>query len=873
MEYPDMDAESVLLMAAVFLVTLLVAIGILFRRERINREALEKSENRFRMAMKHSAIGMALMRSDGQWLAVNNAFCHLTGYSEPELLQRNFRDIAHPDDLDDDLAQFESLLHGGVLSYQKERRYLTREGKSVWVRLSVSVAYNRDNHRYFITQIEDIHAAKLAEKQLEESRRRLELAVTAGQVGIWQYNLKTETLVWDARMYALYDVEQNGPHEGSLDMWRQAVHADDVGVAEAAMLAAVEAQSLLDIEFRIIRQDGQVRYIRARAEVLLDDEGEPLGVLGTNWDVSDAKQLQASLAEEKARLRVTLNSIADGVIATDQQGAVSFMNPVAESLTGWREHEAYGVAVDNIFTVVMDDGQTSMCPISIALRGGDASVLREGTTLVSRDGSRYDIQDSAAPLKNESGDVIGAVMVFRDVSARRAMQKKLHYHATHDSLTGLTNRREFEHALQTTLEQADGEWNMLCFIDLDRFKVVNDTAGHVAGDALLRECARVIAKQTREGDVLARLGGDEFGLILRRCPPQRAVQIAERLIATLDDLRFTWNESLYDIGASVGLVQLDDNILTVEAAMSRADVACYAAKYRGRSQVSVYTPDDSEASRRHHELQMAAGLNDSLAENRFLLYGQEIRPIQGCAEEEIHYEVLLRLRDQDGAVLSPGAFIPAAERYQVMPKIDRWVLKEVFVNLKAQLAQLPHMQLSINLSATSLDDSEFIAYLEQLLRDSQLEPSRFTFEITETTVVNQMSSAISVLETIRSWGCKVALDDFGSGFSSFSYLKQFAVDSVKIDGSFVRNMLNNQVDGTIVESINEVAHRLGVKTVAEYVEDLAMLPALEKAGVDYAQGYAIGKPVSLIELFDKAKEAAGFRDNGRAVAEKRPPLH
>ncbi|MGB2247473.1 MAG: EAL domain-containing protein [Alcanivorax sediminis] len=572
---------------------------------------------------------------------------------------------------------------------------------------------------------------------------------------------------------------------------------------------------------------------------------------------------QRSLARESDHLRVTLDAIADAVIATDETGRITFMNPVAESLTGWTEQNALGVPVDEVLELVDDDtGERLPSPVSAALEGLQVCYLRDGNRLRSRDGSLYEIQDSASPLRSDDGQLVGAVVVFRDITSRRAMQKALDFHTTHDALTGLTNRRGFELALQMALSEEGREPNILCFINLDRFKVVNDTAGHVAGDALLRECASVIGHQIRDDDVLARLGGDEFGLLLRHCPVERARLIAERLIDALDTIRFSWEEAVYDIGASVGLVELDDGIVSVEEAMSRADVACYTAKHRGRGQLAVYTADDSDASRRHLELQMAASLRESLEADRFVLFVQEIRPL--AEGDPGHYEVLLRLRGRDGEMISPGAFIPAAERYQMMPHIDRWVLRQLLQERGAELAAIGGLNLAINLSATTLDDPSFPAYLENLLAETPLAAERLTFEITETTVVNQMGSVSDVLIWLREQGCKVALDDFGSGFSSFNYLKHFKVDYLKIDGSFVRNLMRSSVDHTIVESINEVAHRLNIQTVAEYVEDAALIPLLRETGVDYVQGYAIGRPEPIETLFKHRQ----YHTN-----DAHPPLH
>lgn len=839
---------QVLLMGAALLVVLG---GCVFLRQRANHAAVVDSEKQLRLTWQHSAIAMGLMGPDGSWLAVNRALCQLTGYEEAVLLNSTLQELLYPDDQQSDLQQLGGLLAGRQDSLRMERRCVTREGKLVWMRMSIACV--RDNERvdFLIVQCEDIQAAKDAELALLESRKQLQLALFAGGVGIWRYNTVTGELDWDERMYELYGLQPGAQGDGTLQIWYDRIHPDDLALLKPRLQQALDAPGELDGEFRIVTPDGEERFIRARAETILVGPDRVPMMVGTNWDVTAQHAMQRSLAHEKESLRVILNSIADGVIATDEKGRISFMNPVAESLTGWRACEAEGMAVETVLQLSAEDGKGSLGnPIAIALTGGDVCFLREEGYLFSRDGSRYEIQDSAAPVKSAEGEVKGAVMVFRDVTSRRAMQNKLRYHATHDALTGLTNRREFENALQQTLDEGAGDQSVLCFIDLDRFKVVNDTAGHVAGDALLKECARVIGRQVRDDDVVARLGGDEFGLLLRHCPPDKAIQIAERLIAALGEMRFAWKDSLYDIGASVGLVHLAGNLISVEEAMSRADVACYAAKHRGRNQVSVYTPDDSEASRRHLELQMAAGLRESLEADRFLLYAQEIRPIGGDVDAS-HYEILLRLRDRNGDILNPGAFIPAAERYQMMPHIDRWVLSQLLITLSDELAALPNLHLAINLSATSLDDPSFIPFLEELLDRTTVPPERLTFEITETTVVNQLASASELLGRIREKGSKVALDDFGSGFSSFNYLKHFQVDFIKIDGSFVRNLLFSSVDRTIVESISEVAHRLGVKTVAEYVEDIALIPVLEEAGVDFVQGYAIGRPQPLTMLFEQ----------------------
>lgn len=618
-----------------------------------------------------------------------------------------------------------------------------------------------------------------------------------------------------------------------------------------------------------MRTEGSARWVQLTLTGVVEGGGCVLMELESIQATHDARaelmDQQQRLARESEHLRVTLDAITDAVIATDESGVITFLNPVAEALTGWPAQSAVGCPVDDVLVLIETaTGARVPGPVNDALEGMHVCFLREGSRLCSRDGTFYEIQDTASPLTAADGRLVGAVVVFRDVSSHKAMEKALDYQATHDALTGLTNRAGFELALQRALSDEGHESSILCFINLDRFKVVNDTAGHIAGDALLRECASVIGRQIRDDDVLARLGGDEFGLLLRHCPLGRARNIAERLIDALNAIRFDWESAVYDIGASVGLVKLDARVTTVEEAMSRADVACYAAKHRGRGQVMEYTAEDSDASRRHLELQMVASLRESLEANRFVLYAQEIRAM-AAEDEPGHYEVLLRLRGRDGEIISPGAFIPAAERYQMMPHIDRWVLCQLLLERGEELAGIAGLNLAINLSATTLDDADFLPYLARLLAETSLEAHRLTFEITETTVVNQMGSVSEVLVWLRDQGCKVALDDFGSGFSSFNYLKHFKVDYLKIDGSFVRNLVRSSVDHTIVESINEVAHRLGIQTVAEYVEDEALIPLLRETGVDFVQGYAIGLPEPLDSLFK--------RHGKNRLTSAHPPLH
>ena len=431
--------------------------------------------------------------------------------------------------------------------------------------------------------------------------------------------------------------------------------------------------------------------------------------------------------------------------------------------------------------------------------------------------------------------------------AHRRAQETLRHLALHDPLTGLTNRHEFETRLSLALDEVNGSvQHALLYMDLDQFKVINDTCGHEAGDELLRQLSAVLRTPIREMDTLARLGGDEFGALLLHCSRDHAIEAAERMLNSIKDFRYIWHDKTFSIGASIGLVMLSDSSLTSSDVLRMADMACYAAKDKGRNRVHVYREDDAELMKRHGEMQWIARINQALEENRFLLYRQCITPLNHDGGR--HCEFLLRMQGENAEHVLPGAFIPAAERYDLMPRLDRWVVKHAFDYLARHIREgsgnLPESHF-INLSGLTLSDESFADYVTEQLREHQLPPQTVGFEITETAVISNLASAITFIEQVKKLGCRVALDDFGAGLSSFSYLKSIKADFLKIDGSFIRNMLEDPMNQAIVDAINRIGHVAGLKTIAEYVETEAIRERLAELGVDYAQGFAIERPAPL----------------------------
>ncbi len=560
------------------------------------------------------------------------------------------------------------------------------------------------------------------------------------------------------------------------------------------------------------------------------------------------RALQA-LFDEKERAQVTLQSIGDGVVTTDTHGVVQYLNTVAEKLTGWRTDEAEGLPLEQVFKIVNEiTREETENPVSRCLREQCIVELANHTVLICKDGREVAIEDSAAPIRNQRGVIVGVVLVFHDVTASRKLSQQLAYQARHDALTGLINRREFEERLNSAMEQARMEQcdHALLYMDLDQFKVVNDTCGHVAGDELLRQVTSLLQTKMRRRDTLARLGGDEFAVLLEYCAPEEARHIAEHLCEAIQSYRFVWEDKSFGVGVSIGLVPINKSSEGLGTVLSIADSACYSAKEAGRNRIHSFEEDGEAVAKRHGEMQWVSRITRGLESNAFTLYMQKIAPIAEDLGQNLHYEVLIRMKDEFDDIVMPNAFLPAAERYNLMPKIDRWVVEQVFSNLSDAKDQLDDLGMcSINLSGHSVGDERFLQFVIDQLDRTQMPPHKVCFEITETATIVNLTSATRFIRALKKKGCRFALDDFGSGMSSFLYLKNLPVDFLKIDGGFVKDITHDPMDFALVKSINDIGHVMGMRTIAEFVENEEVLEKLREMGVDYAQGYFVGRPVEL----------------------------
>ncbi|MDO8414382.1 MAG: EAL domain-containing protein, partial [Gallionellaceae bacterium] len=578
-------------------------------------------------------------------------------------------------------------------------------------------------------------------------------------------------------------------------------------------------------------------------------------------DITERRRTEEALFQEKERAQFTLESIGDAVITTDASGRIEYLNPVAAQFTGWSAAEALGQPLQQVFNIINETSrEPAESPVARCLRLGHTIDLANHSILVRRDGSELTIADTASPIHDRQGKATGAVMVFHDVTHERKLAQQLSYQATHDALTGLTNRRDFEQRLERALAsvRADGVEHTLCYLDLDRFKVINDTCGHAAGDQLLRQLSAMLLEQMRGRDTLARLGGDEFGLLLEHCPLEQAWRIAGEVLQAMQQFKFVWAGKVHSVGVSIGVVPVTAASESLSAVLRAADAACYTAKGKGRNCIYVYRADDAELAQRGSEMQWVARITQALEEDRFGLFYQPITELDPHGEQRANYEILVRMLEPDGQVIAPEAFLPAAERYNLMPAIDRWVVRRVI----AWLAALPPASAqraaiySINLSSASLADRDMLDFIREQMILNQIPGQMLGFEIAETTAFANLVQATHFFREIKNLGCRTTLDNFGNAMSSIACLNVLQMDYLKIDGSYVKDIAQNRIAHALVEAINQVAHQMSAKTVGGWTDSPAIMDALEKIGVDHAQGYTISRPRPLADLGKEQEFAA-----------------
>ncbi len=572
---------------------------------------------------------------------------------------------------------------------------------------------------------------------------------------------------------------------------------------------------------------------------------------------------ERQLAWERKQALTTLGNISDTVISMDEHHIIEYINPAGKRLLHCEAQDVIGKPIHTLLTVYNEAGEIVSIEDSSSHLSDKKSILNGKTNLVLHgvDNTQFLIEIEISDMHHDlTEELLGHVVAIKDVTQERKAAKTLEYQANTDLLTGLANRANFENKLQHIVNtKIDGQSHVICFMDLDRFKIVNDTCGHQAGDELLKQIGHLLKNKTRKVDLLARFGGDEFALLLQNCDSSTGIHIAKTLIDAIAEFRFVWDDNLFTIGLSIGIASFSQQRgCNVKSVIKAADTACYRAKDMGRNTYYVYNPEDSAIAQRTSEMNWSNRILNALEQDRIVLFGQKIVPLPSCTEQyEYFIEVLMRYNDR-GKLVAPNAFIPAAERYHLMAEVDKYIINKVFANIQSWPSDLlEKIKISINLSGQTIGDARTRDFILEKIKEYNIGPGIICFEITETSAIANLLEAAQFIKVLKAVGCTFALDDFGSGLSSFAYLQSLPIDYLKIDGSLVRQISNNTMQRHMVESIHKIGEMMGIGTVAEYVEDQAILDALNSMGVHYGQGYHLAKPQPINELIELSQVNIG----------------
>ncbi len=710
------------------------------------------------------------------------------------------------------------------------------------------------NHLSFFRGATEILGSAISrlrtELELAANREWLELAQRAGNSAAWEWRPGDDSLIFSSSTAEAFGIDRDLLPSTGAELLKF-IPAEDHPRIARTFREVFKTGEPYTIEHRFIIPGGDTLWAMVRGQVELDRDGRVVRCIGVSADITERKRAEHDLQHEKERAQVTLASISDGVVRTDAGGRIDFLNPSAEELLGVTLPTVQGLLLSSTYRVLdMENHEPRPNVVETCLAGQHVVEPAGASLLVRRDGAEVAVRESAAPIFDVNGALVGAVLVITDVSQLHSLQRRMTHLATHDPLTGLINRREFEVRLQESITTASSSHRQfaLCYLDLDEFKVVNDTCGHGAGDELLKQLTSVLDAVVPEGDTLARLGGDEFGMLLADCDLDEAAEHARTVIDAVRQYRFQWQDRVFEIAASIGIVPVVGGHGNLAELLSAADSACYVAKGRGRNEIHISRKDDSAVTIRHTEMRWIERINRAFEENRFRLFRQPIRPLQNLDEPEFN-ELLLRLVDVQGSIVTPREFIGAAERYRMMPVIDLWVVGTALETIGSldDAGKGWSAAFTINLSGQSFGNEELKRLILDGLDRLQIPPRQVMFEITETAAISNLSLALEFMRSVRDRGCRFILDDFGSGLSSFRYLKSLDVEFLKIDGQLVREITNDPIQREMVAAIHRIGESMGIQTIGEWVENSEIERALTDIGVDFAQGFGVGRPVPFIE--------------------------
>ena len=731
---------------------------------------------------------------------------------------------------------------------------------NLWLLVNIKLV-RKINGSFLVWTFTDYTAGSKVEEALKESENKFENAIQGAQEGIWEWQAGLEGKEWWSEpMYELLGLVP-GECDIGLAQLQKLLHPDDRALFSKAWGSFIEnKRQALSIEARLAVKGKGYRWFIIGGTANYDYSGNASKVVGSISDINLQKQSQAQLANEKDKVVATLRSIVDAVLTTNERGEVQYINEAAARFLNCTEQEARGKHIDKILNLYQEESDLRISnPVLSCLSRKDKSNQKVNADVITKAGAKFTVQVMATPLISQGGKIYGAVLVMNDVTSLRTLARQLRYQASHDSLTRLINRSEFERKVRKSILDAKTMKSIssIIYIDLDRFKMINDLYGHAAGDELLIQFSNLIKSGLRDSDILARIGGDEFALLLPGCNLTRADEKAHEILKSIQEYKFIWEQKSFNIEASIGVAEINSKCFDLSQVLSSVDSACYLAKESGRNCVRLFREGDININRRRGQERWLQRFDKALNEGKLVVTAQSIINIKANRDTRVDkngFEILIRMKDDSGRLVPPNAFLPAVERYNRAPKLDRWILNHVL----RLLSQNPNvlMQIdkcSINLSGQSLVSEGFLPFIMAKLKEYKIQPNKICFEITETAAIANLNQATAFVQKLKDLGCYFALDDFGAGLSSFAYLKTLPVDYLKIDGMFVKDIHNDNVSRAMVNAINDMGHVLGKQTIAEYVENERILSVLKEIGVDYAQGFHSGKPIPLQEFFESTE--------------------
>jgi diguanylate cyclase (GGDEF)-like protein/PAS domain S-box-containing protein len=762
-----------------------------------------------------------------KFIKVNRGACKNMGYTHEELSELTPWDIKPEVNYESFMALIEPLRSGAKEIIQFESIHQRKNGSRYFAEVHLQLTAFLSKPAY-IAIIMDV-------TQRKEIENSLSLVIEGAELGYWDWDYVTGKHQVNDRWLEMLGLSQDDLDNYIKD-WEKRLHPDDKKRVKETINYSIEFKKPYTVEFRMRHKLGHWVWIHYDT-----DNKSALRLCGTHQDISVRKQSE----EQIRKLSQAVEQSPSLVIITDTEGNIEYVNSKIQEITGYSVNEVVGKN-----TRIFSSGKTPVNVYKVLWNTIKSGEDWRGTLQnKKKNGDLYWSQESIAPIKDSNNQITHFIAIQEDITEVKKVSEQLNYQATHDPLTGLINRREVENRVNRIIgtTKNNNSEHVLCYLDLDQFKIINDTCTHIAGDELLKQFANILRSTFRRRDTVGRLGGDEFAVLLEHCSVQQAENHAQNLLTAISNFQFHWDNKSFRIGVSIGIVAITSNTEHMSALLSRADVACYSAKHAGRNCIHVYQESDEDLALGHKELQWISRINQALNENLFILYAQPIYLSDNSVNKSDHYEILLRLQDSNGDIIPPGAFLPAVERFNLTLQLDQWVINAVFDWIKKTALQNVEVpSLSINLSGQNLDNKQLLTFIKRQLENcSHQLTNKICFEITETAAINNLTDAKDFILELRKHGIKFSLDDFGSGLSSFDYLKNLPVDFLKIDGQFVKNIENDPIDLALVKSINEIGHIMGKKTIAEFVENEQVLKILADINVDYVQGYHLGKPQPL----------------------------